>query len=47
MIELELKYEIKSIPNSIKKLEIIKQKQQEDIYYDTNNYDLIQGGNFF
>ena len=46
MIELELKYEIKNIPSSIKKLEIIKQKQQEDIYYDTNNYDLIQGGNF-
>ena len=47
MIELELKYEIKSIPNKIKKIEIIKQKQQEDIYYDTNNYDLIQRGNFF
>ena len=46
MIELELKYEIKNIPKAIKELEVIKEKNQEDIYYDTPNYDLIRKGNF-
>ena len=46
MIELELKYEISTIPRAIGKLEIIEQKEQEDIYYDTPNYDLLKGGNF-
>lgn len=46
MIELELKYELNTIPSSIGKLKIIKQKEQEDIYYDTPNYDLLKKGNF-
>ena len=46
MIELELKYELNTIPSSVGKLKIIKQKEQEDIYYDTPNYDLLRKGNF-
>lgn len=46
MIELELKYEINSIPSSIGNLEIIKENNQKDIYYDTPNYDLLRNGNF-
>ena len=46
MIELELKYEIKKIPTALEKLKVIKKKEQEDIYYDTPNYDLIRTGNF-
>ena len=46
MIELELKYELTTIPTSVMDLKIKKQKNQEDIYYDTPNYDLIRGGNF-
>ncbi len=46
MIELELKYELDTIPSSVGKLKIIKQKEQEDIYYDTPNYDLLKKGNF-
>ena len=46
MIELELKYELNTIPSSVGKLKIIKQKEQEDIYYDTPNYDLLKKGNF-
>ena len=46
MIELELKYELTTIPTSVMDLKIIKQKNQEDIYYDTPNYDLIRSGNF-
>ena len=46
MIELELKYELTTIPTSVTDLKIIKKKNQEDIYYDTPNYDLIRGGNF-
>ena len=46
MIELELKYELNTIPSSVGKLKIIKQNEQEDIYYDTPNYDLLKKGNF-
>ncbi len=46
MIELELKYELNNIPKAVKKYEIIKTKEQKDIYYDTPNYDLIRKGNF-
>ena len=46
MIELELKYELDSIPSGINELPLIKGKKQEDIYYDTPNYDLIRNGNF-
>lgn len=46
MIELELKYELNTIPSSVGKLKIIKQNEQEDIYYDTPNYDLLRKGNF-
>ena len=46
MIELELKYELNTIPSSVGKLKIINQKEQEDIYYDTPNYDLLKKGNF-
>lgn len=46
MIELELKHEIKSIPKVLGELDIIKEKDQVDIYYDTHNYDLLRNGNF-
>ncbi len=46
MIEIELKFEIDNISERIKDLEIIKERDQEDIYYDTPNYDLLRGGNF-
>ncbi len=46
MIELELKHEIKSIPKVLRELDIIKEKDQVDIYYDTHNYDLLRNGNF-
>ena len=46
MIELELKYKISTLPSSFKKLKIVKEKDQKDIYYDTPNYDLIRTGNF-
>ena len=46
MIELELKHEMKSIPKVLGELDIIKEKDQVDIYYDTHNYDLLRNGNF-
>ena len=46
MIELELKYEIETIPKVLKNYEIINKKEQIDIQYDTPNYDLIYKGNF-
>ena len=46
MIELELKYELDKIPDPIKNLKVIKEKRQEDIYYDTPEYDLLRNGNF-
>lgn len=46
MIELELKYELDKIPDPIKNIKVIKEKRQEDIYYDTPEYDLLRNGNF-
>lgn len=46
MIELELKYEISSSKESLKELEVRSNKKQIDIYYDTNNYNLLKKGNF-
>lgn len=46
MVELELKFKLKEIPNAVSGLRMIKSKSQSDIYYDTNDYKLIQNGNF-
>ena len=46
MIELELKYKLTHIPEATVKLEKVKTKAQTDIYYDTQDYDLIRKGNF-
>lgn len=46
MIELELKYKLTNIPEATVKLEKVKTKAQTDIYYDTQDYDLIRKGNF-
>jgi len=44
MIEIELKYELK---NKIKcDLKPDKEKEVEDIYYDTEDYQLLKNGNF-
>ncbi len=44
MIEIELKYELK---NKIKcDLKPNKEKEIEDIYYDTEDYQLLKNGNF-
>ncbi len=44
MIELELKYKLNCSPKV--DFEITSQKDVEDIYYDTDDYTLIQKGNF-
>ncbi len=46
MIELELKYKVSDFPKSLKNLEVLKEKFQSDIYYDTKDFKLISGGNF-
>lgn len=44
MIEVELKYKLKSFP----KIEFpcVEERVEADIYYDTANYDLLRNGNF-
>jgi adenylate cyclase class IV len=46
MIEIELKFEIKSMPDALKDYPLINEKSQKDIYYDNAGYDLLRGGNF-
>lgn len=46
MIELELKYQIKNIPQNIKTMPLLNEKYQTDIYYDTKDYCLLSKGNF-
>lgn len=46
MIELELKYHIKKPPENLINFKLIKDKQQEDIYYDTEDFKLLKKGNF-
>ncbi len=45
MIEVELKLEVKQLPN-ISNLELISEKRVVDIYYDTKDYKFISTGNF-
>lgn len=44
MIEIELKYKLKSFPKV--EFPLIEERVEEDIYYDTKNYDLLRNGNF-
>ncbi len=44
MIEVELKYKLKSFPKV--EFPLIEERKEEDIYYDTKNYDLLKKGNF-
>lgn len=45
MIEIELKYKLENEPD-LSNLQLLGEKAQIDIYYDTRNYDLIKNGNF-
>ncbi len=44
MIEVELKYKLKKFPKV--DFPLIEERKEEDIYYDTSNYDLLRNGNF-
>lgn len=46
MIEFELKFMIDKMPSKLSAVQPDKEKFQSDIYYDTPDYKLIQGGNF-
>lgn len=46
MIEFELKFMIDKMPSKLSAMQPDKEKFQSDIYYDTPDYKLIQGGNF-
>lgn len=46
MIELEVKYRLDQPPSGISALRPLTAKRQSDIYYDTPDYALLQGGNF-
>lgn len=46
MIEIELKFEIKSVPKVLMEMTPVKNKTQVDIYYDTPDYKQIQRGRF-
>lgn len=45
MIEVELKLKVENFPN-LESLDKIKEKRILDIYYDTEDYKLLIGGNF-
>lgn len=45
MIEIELKYKLKSFPNV--EFPLVSEIKEEDIYYDTSDYALLRKGNFF
>ena len=44
MIEVELKYKLKSFPKV--EFPCVEERVEKDIYYDTANYDLLRSGNF-
>lgn len=44
MIEIELKYKLKNFPKV--GFPLIEERKEEDIYYDTKDYDLLRKGNF-
>ncbi len=44
MIEVELKYKLKKFPKV--DFPLVEERKEEDIYYDTSNYDLLRNGNF-
>ena len=46
MIELEVKFAVSKIPDSLIKNVPVAEKEQLDIYYDTFDYQLLKGGNF-
>lgn len=45
-IEFELKYSIPYVSDAVSALQKVAQKQVEDIYFDTNDYQLLRDGNF-
>ncbi len=45
MIEIELKLQVKDFPDC-SNLEFVEEKRVVDVYYDTEDYKLIQTGNF-
>lgn len=46
MIELEVKFAVSKIPDSLIKNVPVAEKEQLDIYYDTFDYQLLKNGNF-
>lgn len=44
MIEVELKYKLKSFPKV--DFPLIEERKEEDLYYDTKDYELLRKGNF-
>ena len=46
MIEVEVKFLIDTVPDSLKKLAPSRAKRQLDVYYDTLEYTLLRSGNF-
>jgi len=46
MDEFELKYSIPCIPDAIGSLRKVSEKQTSDLYFDTDGYRLLKGGNF-
>lgn len=44
MIEIELKYKLKNFPKV--GFPLLEERTEEDIYYDTKNYELLRNGNF-
>lgn len=46
MIEIELKFAIKSAPTALDKFPLTKEKTQLDIYYDTASYSMLRRGGF-
>lgn len=44
MIEIELKYQLKKFPKV--DFPLMSERKEEDVYYDTQNYDLLRNGNF-
>ena len=47
MVEFELKFKISKTPAKLVNFPKIDELEEEDIYYDTPNYDLLKEGDFF
>ncbi|MCL2440041.1 MAG: CYTH domain-containing protein [Alphaproteobacteria bacterium] len=46
MIELELKFAVERAPAALAALQLLKEKSQVDVYYDTPDYALLKRGGF-